>query len=74
MPTLKELYDSNEDIRESEIPKEWMKSFLDFMTGQTYYRDPITNEAMYYTFDFRRWYYQNRIQIERDVKIDDIIK
>ena len=74
IPTLKELYESNKDIKESDIPVKWKESFLDFMMGQSYYKDQITNESMYYSFDFGRWYYQNRIQIERDIKIDDIIK
>jgi hypothetical protein len=73
---LKELYDSNRDIRESEIPKEWKDSFNKFMFGQTCLADTDENgnvkEFIYYSHDFRRWYHLNQTQIERDLKINII--
>lgn len=52
IPTLKELYESNKDIKESDIPVKWKESFLDFMMGpgylQSYYKDQITNDSRSY--------------------------
>lgn len=78
---LKELYDRNTNVKESEIPKEWKESFNRFMFGQTclLYRFADTNtdgsvkEFIYYSHDFRRWYQMNQSQIERDLKINNII-
>ena len=33
MKTLKQIYKENRDVRESEIPSEWMGSFNKFMFG-----------------------------------------
>lgn len=73
---LKELYDSNNTVRESEIPKEWKESFNRFMIGQTCLADTNSDsvkEFIYYSHDFRRWYEDNQTQIERDLKIKKII-
>jgi hypothetical protein len=77
-PNLKEIYDSNIDVRESSIPEEWKKSFFDFMMGSTCLMEEKLdgsgeNEFVYYSHDFRRWYYQNQIAIERSLKIDQIL-
>lgn len=73
---LKELYDSNRDIRTSEIPSEWKESFTKFMFGQTCLADTDDDgkikEYIYYSHDFRRWYHMNQTQIERDLKINSI--
>ena len=79
MKTLKQLVSENRDVRESEIPKEWMESFTKFMFGQTccaeYDEDGRTiKEFIYYACDFRIWYNQNREAIERDIKIDETLK
>lgn len=71
--TLKELYESGVDVRESQIPNHWKKSFHEFIMGQTIYMDEITNECIYHGFDFRKWYYRNRISIEREENINKII-
>lgn len=75
--TLKEIYDSNKDVRESQIPEDWRESFNKFMFGSTclaeYNEDGSIKEFVYYSGDFRMWYNQNKKEIERDLKINDII-
>ena len=77
MKTLKQLVAENRDIKESEIPKEWMESLNKFMFGQTCMaeanEDGSIKEFIYYAGDFRRWYYQNKKAIERDIQIDKIL-
>lgn len=73
---LKDLYDSNNTVIESEIPKEWKESFNRFMIGQTCMiktDEYGKEEHIYYSQDFRRWYEDNQTQIERDLKINKII-
>jgi len=76
--TLKELYDANVDVRESQIPIEWRESFFKFMLGSTCSaevdEDGNIKEYIYYACDFRGWYFQNQQVIERDIKIDNIVK
>jgi hypothetical protein len=76
--TLKELYDANVDVRESQIPVEWRESFFKFMMGSTCSaetnEDGSVKEFIYYACDFRGWYFQNKEAIERDIKIDNIVK
>ena len=76
--TLKELYDRGTDIREFEIPEKWRKSFNEFMLGSTCLADVDENgnvvSYVYYSHDFRRWNHINQVEIERDEKIDSIIK
>jgi hypothetical protein len=76
--TLKELYDANVDVRESQIPTEWRESFFKFMLGSTCSaevdEDGNIKEYIYYACDFRGWYFQNQQVIERDIKIDNIVK
>lgn len=74
---LKELYDRNTDVKESEIPENWKDSFTKFMFGQTCLADTnpdgSVKEFIYYSHDFRRWYHINQNQIERDLKINQVI-
>ena len=77
-PNLKEIYDAKIDVRESYIPEEWKKSFLDFMMGSTCYMEEKLDgsgekEFVYYSQDFRGWYHRNQKAIERSIKIDDIL-
>lgn len=76
--TLKEIYDSNKDVRESQIPEDWKESFNQFMFGSTclaeYSEDGSIKEFVYYSHDFRMWYNQNRKEIERDLKINEVIE
>lgn len=76
--TLKELYEANVDVRESQIPIEWKESFNQFMFGQTCQaetnEDGTIKEFIYYACDFRMWYFQNKEVIERDIKINEICK
>jgi hypothetical protein len=78
MKTLKEIYEENRDVRESEIPKEWMESFSKFMFGSTCCaetnEDGSIKEFIYYACDFRGWYHQNQEAIERDIKIAEALK
>lgn len=72
-PTLTELYNSKAvDIRESYIPKHWLKSFHEFMIGSTYYRSD-DGENMYYAHDFVRWYQKNQEAIKREEAINSVI-
>lgn len=76
--TLKELYDANVDVKESQIPLEWRESFFKFMMGSTcsveVNEDGFIKEYIYYACDFRGWYFQNKEAIERDIKIDKIVE
>lgn len=71
--TLKELYNANIDVRESQIPNDWKESFFRFIIGSTCLveiKDDGSQEFVYYAMDFRAWYHQNQKEIERDIKID----
>lgn len=74
--TLKELYEANVDVRDSQIPDEWRESFNKFIFGSTCLadvnEDGTVKEYIYYACDFRSWYYQNKEAIERDIKINQI--
>ena len=74
---LKEIYDSGEDVRESQIPEKWKVSFDKFMFGQGCLADlnddKTIKEYIYFSVDFRRWYFQNEREILRDINIDKII-
>lgn len=76
--TLKEIYDSNKDVRESQIPEDWRESFNKFMLGSTclaeYNEDGSIKEFVYFSLDFRMWYNQNKKEIERDLKINEVIE
>jgi hypothetical protein len=78
MKTLKDLYDGNVDVRDSDIPVEWKESFNQFMMGQTCQaetnEDGSIKEFIYYFHDFSRWYYMNQQSIERDIKINNVLK
>lgn len=78
MKTLKDLYDGNVDVRDSDIPAEWKESFTQFMFGQTCQaetnEDGTIKEFIYYACDFRGWYFQNKEAIERDIKINNVLK
>lgn len=75
---LKEVYEANRAIRESEIPEIWKDSFNRFMFGQTCCaetnEDGSIKEFIYYACDFRNWYNQNKTEIERDIKIEETLK
>ena len=77
MKNLKEIFEENRDIRESEIPDIWKESFNKFMFGSTCCvetnEDGSIKEFIYYACDFRSWYYQNQKAIERDIQINKII-
>lgn len=74
---LKELYEANVDVKESQIPSEWRESFFKFIMGSAcsaeLNEDGSVKDYIYYACDFRSWYYQNQEAIERDIKINDIL-
>lgn len=77
IPTLKELFDANVDVRDSYIPEHWKPSFEKFIDGQTCIMEDKLDgsgekEFVYFASDFRRWYYRNQVAIERELKIDKI--
>jgi hypothetical protein len=76
--TLKEIYNANIDVKESQIPMEWRESFFKFMLGSTctaeVNEDGTVKEFIYYACDFKAWYFQNQQAIERDIKINDVVK
>lgn len=63
---------NGECIPESLIPKEWEKSFNNFIFGQTC-TISSNGEYEFYPQDFLIWYFRNEIQINRSIKIDNII-
>ena len=77
MKNLKEIFEENRDIKESEIPDFWRESFDQFMSGQTCSVElneySSIKEFIYYACDFRMWYYQNQKSIELDIQINKII-
>ena len=78
MGNLKQVYESGRDVRDSDIPQMWKESFGNFMMGQTCQAEVDENgkvkEFIYYSHDFRMWYHMNQEAIERDIKIDQVIK
>jgi hypothetical protein len=78
MENLKQVYEIGRDVRDSDIPEIWKESFGNFMMGQTCQaetnEDGSVKEFIYYACDFRIWYFQNKEAIERDIKIDQVIK
>jgi hypothetical protein len=78
MENLKQVYEAGRDVRDSDIPQIWKESFGNFMMGQTCQaetnEDGSVKEFIYYACDFRIWYFQNKEAIERDIKIDQVIK
>ena len=74
--TLTELYNLNIDVHESWIPPTFIESFNEFMFGSTCYmidNSDGTKEFCYYACDFRMWYNQNKKEIERDLKLEELI-
>lgn len=61
-----------ENIPESLIPDKWKNSFDNFMSGQTCMLNE-NGEIETYSQDFLIWYWQNETEIDREIKIDDII-
>ena len=77
MLNLKEIFNSGNDVRDSQIPEKWKSSFDKFMFGQGCLADlnidGSIKEYIYFSEDFRRWYFQNEKEILRDINIDNII-
>ena len=77
MGNLIKVYAAGRNVRDSDIPQEWKESWNQFMVSQTYTVETNENgerEFVYYSHDFRRWYHMNQKAIERDIKIDQVIK
>lgn len=73
MKSLIDIYNENRHVSFSEIPENWIDSFNKFIYGQACMIDKETNERLCYSWDFRVWYHQNQVQIERDFKIDQVL-
>lgn len=75
---LKQLYESKVDVKDSQIPEEWKESFNQFIFGQTCQaemnEDGTVKDFIYYSHDFRFWYHQNQEAIEREIKIENVLK
>jgi hypothetical protein len=74
MKSLIEIYNSDQNVRESDIPKDWLPSFHRFMFGSAFYFENGTKDIMYYIHDFRSWYSKNRKEIDRDERINKILE
>ena len=83
MRGLTEIYNSKYDVRDSEIPREFYRSFQEFMFGQTCYKDDSSgeDEFMYFLSDLKMWYRANIDMIllyeksqERDNKINKLLE
>jgi len=73
---LQELFNLGGDIRESDIPKEWVDSFNRYMFGKTCAIEHLedgSSQFVFYWEDFKYWYLDNKSQIERDIKINTIL-
>jgi hypothetical protein len=67
-----EMAKNGQNITESLIPDNWKESFNKFMFGQTCMVNE-KGEFETYPQDFLIWYFRNEKEINREIKIDDII-
>jgi hypothetical protein len=72
MACISKLVNDKKDVKFNDIPLEWRDSFDRFMFGSTFYRDDENNDVAYY-HDFIRWYYENQKELNREIKINDIL-
>jgi hypothetical protein len=73
---LKGLYLRQRDVNEVEIPLHWKESFNKSMLGKTCgveHKDDGSIQFVYYWGDFSHWYEENKVQIERELKLDDLL-
>jgi hypothetical protein len=69
---MKNLIESKKDIKISDIPIEWLYSFNKFMFGQSYYINNNGDRMVFYN-DFIKWYRINKVSIDREIKINNIL-
>jgi hypothetical protein len=69
---ISKLVKNKKDVKFNEIPLEWRDSFNSYMFGSTIYNDDQGNFIAYY-HDFIRWYYENQKELDREMKINDIL-
>lgn len=46
-------------------------------TGKIFYTEELEDDTIRYVYDndsFRRWYHKNYVQIDRDIKLKQILK
>lgn len=72
MANISKLVSDRKDVKFNDIPLEWKDSFDRFMFGSTIYGDDEGNYIAYY-HDFIRWYYENQKELDREIKIDNIL-
>jgi hypothetical protein len=76
---MKKLIESRKDIKLIDIPIQWQDSFRTFMFGQSYYINNngyyINNngDRMVFYNDFIKWYRINKVSIDREIKINNIL-
>lgn len=73
MSSINKLLSDKKDVKFSDIPLEWQDSFRKFMFGSTIYGDENGNHMAYY-HDFVGWYMNNKREIDREIKINNILK
>jgi hypothetical protein len=69
---ISKLVNDKKDVKFNDIPLEWRDSFNSYMFGSTIYSDNQGNSIAYYN-DFIRWYYENQKELDREIKINDIL-
>jgi hypothetical protein len=69
---MKKLIESRKDIKLIDIPIQWQDSFRTFMFGQSYYINNNGDRMVFYN-DFIKWYRINKVSIDREIKINNIL-
>jgi len=69
---ISKLVNDKKDVKFNDIPLDWRDSFQKFMFGSTIYSDDEGNYIVYY-HDFIKWYYENKKELDREIKINNIL-
>jgi len=69
---LIDLYNLKQDVIIDDLPDGWRESLNRFLFGSTV---GITDDGRHIAWyrDYKMWYYENQIAIERESKINNII-
>jgi len=74
-PTLKEIFDANIDARLRYIPDEWKESISKYAADRRYmclYGEG--DGRCMFSDEYRRWYLLNEKAIQREAKIDTLLR
>ncbi len=85
IPTLKELFDANVDVRISYIPDEWKANILKYATERNgkhmnstclygYDFGEKGDDRFMFSYEYKRWYLLNEVVIKRETKIESLLK